>query len=149
MLLSCILTREEDYVNEVPQQRLVFFTKHIAQQLEIVQPTSNLGAQMLSTLAFTLPPIKDIYGSFWSELLTIIPKTGLQATSDETLFGVYASLRILLLMRKSDIKDANDDLLDAWNENKPVLATALVDLLKQSAGKITCSQVQSVWRMKG
>ena len=107
------------------------------QQLEIVQPTSDLGAQILSTLAITLPPIKEIYGSFWSELLTTISKTGLQATSDETLFGVYASLRVLLLMRKSDIKDANDDLSDSWNENKSILAAALVDLLKQSAGKIT------------
>ena len=137
MLLSCIFGREEDYVIQIPQQRLVFFMKHLVQHLEIVKPNSILGAQITNVLAFVIPSIKEIYGSFWAELLTLIQGSGLQATNEEALFGVYTSLRILLLLRKTDIRTANDDLLDSWNESKTSLAAALVDLLKVLAGKVS------------
>ena len=131
-LVSCIFTRAQDYVNDIPQQRLVFFVQHLVGQLETNVPSSTVaGGQTMIVLSFVLPAVKDIYGPFWSVILESIQKTGAQAD----LFALHASLRLLNLLRRSYMLESNDDLLDAWTEKKTAVAEYLVNLLWQLQGK--------------
>lgn len=134
VLLSCIIHGAEDYVTEIPQQRLIFLVKHIIPQLETVQPSSALWGQITSMLTVILPPINGIYGEFWADILDAIEKGGLRDTRDESLFGINTSLRLLSLLRRPHMQEANDDLLDAWNEKKAAIGGALVVLMTQLAG---------------
>lgn len=82
-------------------------------------------------LSLVLPAVKEIYGPFWSTILEEIQKPG--ALDD--FFALYASLRLLDLLRRSYMLESNDDLLDAWSENKTAVAKHLVDLMWQLQGK--------------
>ena len=82
-------------------------------------------------LSFVLPVVKEIYGPFWSAVVEEVQKTGAQTD----LCALHASLRLLNLLRKPHMLEANDDLLDAWTEKKEAVAAWLVDLLCQLQGK--------------
>ena len=131
-LINCIFSRVQDYVNDIPQQRLVFFVQRLVGQLETSVSSSTVaGGQIMVVLSFVLPAVKDIYGRFWTVILVEIQNTGTQAD----LYPLHASLRLLNLLRRSYMLDSNDDLLDAWSEKKTSIATGLVDLLRQLQGK--------------
>lgn len=131
-LVNCIFSRAQDYVNEIPQQRLVFFVQHIVGQLETCVPSSTLaGGQIMAVLLFVLPAVKELYGPFWSAIVDEMKRTGAQTD----LYALHASLKILSLLRKSYMLESNDDLLDAWNENKTAVANWLVDLLWHAQGR--------------
>ncbi len=82
-------------------------------------------------LSFVLPAVKEIYGPFWSAILGEIEKNGAQGD----LYALYASLRLVNLLRKSYMLEANDDMLDAWSEKKAAVAKWLAGLLLQLRGK--------------
>ena len=131
-LVSCIFTTAQDYVNDIPQQRLVFLVQHLVGQLETNVPAFTVaGGQIMVVLSFILPAVKDIYGHFWSAILEEIQKPGAQAD----VFALHASLRLLNSLRKPYMLESNDDLLDAWGEKKTAVAKHLVDLLWQLQGK--------------
>lgn len=131
-LVSCIFMRAQDYVNDIPQQRLVFFVQHLIGQLETSVPSSTVaGGQIMVVLSFVLPAVKEIYGPFWSAIVDKIQKTGAEAD----LYALHASLRLLNLLRKSCMLESNDDLLDAWSEKRPAVAEWLVGTLWQLQGK--------------
>ena len=131
-LVSCIFTRAQDYVNDIPQQRLVFFVQHLIGQLEVSVPSSTVaGGQIMAVLSFVLPAVKEIYGPFWSAIVDAIKQTSAQTD----LYVVHASLRLLSLLRKTYMLESNDDLLDAWSEKKTAVAEWLLGLLGQLQGK--------------
>lgn len=133
-LVSCILSRAHDYVNDIPQQRLVFFVQHLVGQLETsVSSLTVAGGQIMVVLSFVLPALKEIYGPFWSAVLDQIQNIGIGTQAD--LFALHASLKLLNLIRRPYMLESNDDLLDAWSEKKTVVAKCLVDLLRQLQGK--------------
>ncbi|CAD6588972.1 MAG: hypothetical protein ASARMPRED_003848 [Alectoria sarmentosa] len=130
-LTNCIFSRAQDYVNDIPQQRLVFFVQHLVEQLEANIPSFTVaGGQIIVILSFILPAVKEIYGPFWSSILDQIQQIGAQAD----LYALHASLRLLNLLRRSYMLESNDDLFDAWTEKRPAVASWLVDLLRQLAG---------------
>ena len=94
-----------------------------------------IGGQLMSVLATVLPEIKGVYGEFWADVLAEIEKAG-RMNNGGSLFGVYASLRLLSLLRRSYMQEANDDLLDAWNEKKAACSAALVELMTKLAGEL-------------
>lgn len=85
----------------------------------------------MAVLLFVLPAVKELYGPFWSAIVDEMKRTG--AESD--LYALHASLRVLSLLRKSYMLESNDDLLDAWNENKAAVVNWLVDLLWHAQGR--------------
>lgn len=85
----------------------------------------------MAVLSLVLPAVKDVYGPFWSAIFEGTQKTSAQAD----LFALYASLRLLNLLRRSHMLESNDDLLDAWSEKKTAVAKHLVDLLCKLQGK--------------
>ena len=131
-LVSCIFSRAQDYVHDIPQQRLVFFVQYLIGQLEVSVPSSTVaGGQIMVVLSFVLPAVKEIYGPFWSAIVDAITQTGAQAD----LYVVHANLRLLNLLRKTYMLESNDDLLDAWSEKKTAVAEWLLGLLWQLQGK--------------
>ena len=119
-LVSCILTRA------------VFFVQHLIGQLENNVPSSSIArGQIMAVLSFVLPAVKEIYGLFWSTIFDEIQQTGLESD----LYALHASLRLLTLLRKPYMLESNDDLLDAWSENKTAIAHWLLGLLRQLQGK--------------
>ena len=130
IFLNLILYLPEDYVNEVPQQRLVFFVKNVVEQMQhglLLIP--SIGGEIMKTLSVVLPAIKEIYDAFWADILDAIPQVWLHGASDEFIYGIYSSLRLLSLLKKADMQQSNDDLFDAWTEKKERIAKGLVGLM--------------------
>ena len=131
-LVSCILSRAQDYINDIPQQRLVFFVQHLVGQLESSDPLPAVASgQIMAVLSCVLPAVKEIYGPFWSAIVDEITKTGAKAD----LYAIHASLRLLSLLRKPYMLESNDDLLDAWSEKNTAVAGWLVGLMRQLQGR--------------
>ena len=130
VLLNYVLQHAEGIVEEIPQQRLVFFTKHVVNQLQ--KTSTTVRTEILKSLYFVLSPIKEIYGPFWDTILGILHETFDEPATDATLPALTAALRLLSLLRKQDMQDGNDDLLDAWTEYRALLAKRMVEL----AGKV-------------
>ena len=131
-LVSCVLSRAPDYVNDIPQQRLVFFVQHLVGQLGGSVPLPSVaGGQIMAVLSCVLPGVKTIYGPFWSAIVDEITKTGAKAD----LYAIHASLRLLSLLRKPYMLESNDDLLDAWSEKKTTVTDWLVSLMWHLQGK--------------
>ena len=131
-LVSCILSRAQDYINDIPQQRLVFFVQHLVGQLTSSVPSPSVaGGQIMAVLSCVLPAVKEIYGPFWSAIVDEITKKGAKAD----LYAIHASLRLLNLLRKPYMLESNDDLLDAWSEQKTAVADWLVNLMWHLQGK--------------
>ncbi|KAL2042416.1 hypothetical protein N7G274_004908 [Stereocaulon virgatum] len=130
VLLNCVIYRPEDYVDEVPQQRLVFFVKHVLEQCRnglLLLP--GVGGEIMKALTAVLPKIKEIYGSFWADLLDIVPHVWLGNTNDEDIYGIHSSLKLLSLLKRPDMQQSNDDLLDAWVEKRRLVVEGLVGLM--------------------
>ena len=133
--MTSIFSGTDDYVTEIPQQRLVFFVKHAIQQLELLQTNSIISGQITTALIAVLPPINGVYGEFWADILDVIANIGSQASEEKSLFCVHASLRLLSLLRKPHMQEGNDDLLDAWKEKKRATSVTLLELMVQLAGE--------------
>ena len=137
-LVSCIFSRAQDYVNEIPQQRLVFLVQHLVGELEASIPSFPVArGQIMVILSFVLPAVKEIYGPFWLAIIEEIQRVDAQAD----LYVLHASLRLLNILRRSYMLESNDDLLDAWSEKKAGIAKHLVDLLGQLEGKSSAISV--------
>lgn len=131
-LVSCILSRAQDYVNDIPRQRLVFFVQHLVGQLGSSIPLPSVAAgQIMAVLLCVLPAVKEIYGPFWLAIVDEITRTSAKAD----LYAVHASLRLVSLLRKTHMLESNDDLLDAWSEKKTAIADWLVGLMWHLQGK--------------
>ncbi len=133
MLLNCIIQGQEDMISEVPQQRLVFFVKHIDSILREVKLSHHVKTEIFKALIIILPPIKEIYGSFWAALIEFT-QTGVSASNtpnDDEVPFLHASLRLLATLHRLSTKESNDDLEDAWNENKASIANGLRALFSQ------------------
>lgn len=130
--LNAIWQNLPNLVDEVPQQRSVFFVKHMVDVLKI--PNTSIQTEILKSFHPVLPRINTIYGTFWSEIFQSI-KTALEKeiTSLELpLLGT--SLRLLALLRRQHMQDGNDDLQDAWAEYRTPIAKTLICLIAKLKG---------------
>lgn len=141
ILLNTLIRHHEDILPEVPQQRLVFLVKAVTSWLSQEFTPKPVITEVLKLLTAVFPILKEIYGSHWSDTLTFVARmwsrTG--ALSDDQLPSVHASLRFFTVINKLSSDDANDDLVDAWQDIKDSLWKGLVKLLKraQSRSRIT------------
>lgn len=135
VLLNCILQTKDDYVTDIPQQRLVFFVKHMVSELMNPSLTSVIQAEIMKALRIALVPIKEIYGSFWADIFTVLQQDLAGTVTEARLTNIHASLRLLSLLRKPQMQEANDDLLDAWTDQKHAISKSLIMLMVQHSGK--------------
>ena len=133
VFLNNILQSAPNLVEDIPQQRLVFFVKHIVEQMQ----TASMGcqAEILRALKTTLPCIKAIYGSFWDTILAFLEGTFSHAVTDDRLPRLAGSLRLLFCLQKEDMQSGNDDLLDSWTDHRSAIGKALVGLVGKMKGQ--------------
>lgn len=131
--LNSILQSAPNTIEDIPQQRLVFFVKHIVDQVQ--SSPMACQAEVLRALRTVLPFIKEIYGSFWDTILVFLESTFGHIVTDETLPMLAGSLRLLSRLQKEDMQSGNDDLLDSWTEHRPAVAKASLRLVGKMKGR--------------
>jgi len=137
VVLNAIVQHQESIADDIPQQRLVFLTKHLIPSLgEETMPAPTI-AEILKLLKTVLPIIKGIYGSHWTEILQFISTLWSESplSDDQHIPVINSSLRLHATLRSLIGNDeGNDDLDDAWKEAQIQLSMGMVNLLKHSKG---------------
>ena len=131
-LLNILIQGEDSVVERVPKQRLVFLIKHLIQCFQVGIESPGLVSETLKLLSYVMPPLREIYGSHWAEVLELL--TSLwngDLTSDEDLPVLHSSLRLFACLRSLAGSDGNDDLEDAWKELNTNISTKLIANLRQ------------------
>jgi hypothetical protein len=136
--LNTILSSQDDVVDMIAKQRLVFLIKHILPWLE-PEHDVLIKTEVAKALAYLLPGMEDIYGEHWAYGLTTM--TDIWAQIDEDAINeasiplINASLRLLHTLRKlSKSEEANDDLVDGLKDQEKEIFDGLLHLLKATGG---------------
>ena len=119
LILNCLLQRPDELAGSVAQQRVVFYVQHVVGALDLDAPPT-LTMEILRSLHTIIPVVQEIYGTFWDTILEFVYNV-LAESKD-------VALRLLSIVTKSSVLEANDDLLDAWKERQAQIAQAMVDL---------------------
>ena len=131
-LFNCILSREVDLTKAIPQQRTVFFVKHVVKSMAACSHACQ--TELLRVLQALLPTISDVYGSFWDELLDQLSKLLHLAQTDENLPLLASSFRMCELLGRLSTQENNEDLTDSWTEHKAALSTSFIRILVERKG---------------
>lgn len=136
LLLNAVIQKQNDIVQAIPQQRLVFFAKHIISQLAESSVSKSVASEAFKALTVILPFIKDIYGSFWGQIVdAVINRWSLLREQDDSeVPSLHASLRLCATLNKLSGEDANDDLQDIWASERRSLVGGLLALIGQLRG---------------
>lgn len=127
---------------EIPQQRLVFFVKHIISQVSKGISSLAIKTEILKILKVVLPPIKEIYDNFWARVIELVRESWIFNTqiSDDEIPNLHASLRLFSTLKRLSAEESNDDLQDTWTDEKGSLFEGLLGLLKKLQGiSLNCS----------
>ncbi len=130
-LLNCILQKQDEILQEIPQQRLIFFVQHVIR--EIRMDSFGPAVEIIRSLTVILPAINEIYGSFWGDALDFAKTMQQFPLDDVHLPGHHASLKLMSTLSKPHMLKANDDLLDAWIDRKPSIMQSLLILLEKAS----------------
>lgn len=84
VLLNSILQNHDAASESIAKQRLIFFVQHVLPWLQDKDVDFSLKAEACRALAVLLPFMKDIYGSYWSDVMTYLTHTWAEPQS----FGV-------------------------------------------------------------
>lgn len=86
----------------------------------------------MTTLAFVLPCLHEIYGSHWEESMDILSATWRETGGgDEALPLLSSSFRLFARLRSIAEGDSNDDVKDAWSERKATLSNDLTSTISK------------------
>ncbi|KAI9719726.1 MAG: hypothetical protein M1812_003214 [Candelaria pacifica] len=134
VLLNILLQHHDGMVADVPQQRLVFLVKALTSWLDQAFTPQSVVTEALKLLTAVLPPLQEIYGSHWADILTYLVQmwSRIESVNDEQLPSLYASIRLFAILKSIVGDDANDDLKDAWQDSIEALSKGLIRLLKQA-----------------
>lgn len=98
---------------------------------------TSVSSEAFKALAVILPFIKDIYGSFWGQIVdAMISAWSLPMGQDDNgVPSLHASLRLCATLNRLSGKDANDDLQDIWISERRTLVGGLLGLVRQLQGR--------------
>lgn len=138
--LNSLLYGQEGIIESIAKQRLVFFVKHVIPWLEITELGKPVKAELCRALAMLLPPMSDMYGDHWANILSSLAAAWATTAKLESSTGtdspipfVHASLKLYAQLKTlTQIEEPNDDLLDAWKETEQLVADGLINMLKNS-----------------
>ena len=132
------MQRQDGIVSAIPQQRLVFFVKHLVSQSQDNSLAPMIRTEIFRVLTIVLPNIKNLYGDFWDGTLSIIRETWLnrEDAKNSDIPLINSSLRLLSSLRTLATQESNDDLQETWADAKSLICEGLVELLKKLQGKI-------------
>lgn len=143
VVLNCILWTQEEAAAAIAKQRLIFLVKHLIPWLD-ADISQVMKAEVCKLLSQLLPPMADMYGEHWEQILTFLVGFWNASTRDsesaesqegQTLF-LNASLRLYGTVEKlSKSEEVNEDLAEAFKDRRDSLRDGLVNLLKTAEGK--------------
>ncbi|KAL1988798.1 hypothetical protein VTN96DRAFT_7682 [Rasamsonia emersonii] len=129
-LLNILIQGEENVVESIPTQRLVFLVKHLIQCLQSGVESINIKAETFKVLTVVLRLLSEIYGSHWADTIEILNTTWKETSGgDEALPALHGSFRLFASLKSMANGEGNDDLEDAWAESKAELIKNLVSTL--------------------
>lgn len=138
VILNAILQTQEDAVDGIAKQRLIFLVKHLLPLLTN-EAEPIVVVEMCKLLSKLLLGIQDMYGEHWSQVLSflvgiwsqITKQTRKPAGEEEDILLIHATLKLYSTLRKlGKSAEPNDDLVDAQNENEEQIYSSLIQLLK-------------------
>ncbi|KAI9775587.1 MAG: hypothetical protein M1835_005753 [Candelina submexicana] len=129
VLLNTLLQHHGDVIGNVAQQRLVFLVKTVCSWLSQEFTPRTVITEILKLSTAVLPFLKEIYGSHWADALTYLAEMWAKIASinDEQLPAIHASLKLYAVTKMLVGDDANDDLVDAWQEFREPLSKDVSD----------------------
>ena len=98
--------------------------------------TKSVASEAFKALTVILPFIKDIYGSFWAQIVdAMIKRWSLPIEQDDTgAAPLNASLRFCATLNRLSGENANDDLQDIWISERRSVVGGLLGLIGQLQG---------------
>ena len=136
--LDALVAERHALLEQVPRQRLVFFVKHLIKQSRTDALSSDFKAAIMRVLLPVLPLLKDLYESFWEELVHFLEQSWepIGDLSDNMAFTLGTNLRLYRTLKSLTQEPAcNDDLNDALAAKSETLDTILIKLLPNLAEK--------------
>ncbi|MCJ1388866.1 hypothetical protein MMC18_001716 [Xylographa bjoerkii] len=135
VLLNTAIKRLQDFdhLEDLPQPRLVFFVKHIVSQVQIGAPSLPITAELYKALNVVLQLIKDIYGSFWEEIMSFVTDSCSRITQEKLsdIPFTHATLRLYdTFKRLATTYDENEDLAESWAHVKAAADESLIRLMQ-------------------
>ena len=90
----------------------------------------GLKSEVIKTLSIILPALGEIYGSHWEESMDILNSV-LRGTTggEEGLPLLVSSFRLFARLKSISESDSNDDVQDAWSDQKASLFNALASII--------------------
>jgi E3 ubiquitin-protein ligase listerin len=135
VLLNLLIKREDDLVDNVPSQRLIFLAKHLISIPSFDQAPDGLQSELLSTLASILPSIKDLYGEFWHGAVSLLTQYLGSVSDAGQLAPLHSALRLHACLVSLTKGESNEDLEEELSKAKPSLETSLLEILTHFDGK--------------
>lgn len=136
--LNCIIcSKELELIAKVPKQRVVLFVKHGVNQVYKGKSSKEVINEVLKLLSALIVPIKDIYDSFWQQMIDFIDETlslPNEILDDENIPLLHATLELFTSLKTLKTQESNEDLEDAWREKEESLLNRLLNLLKECQG---------------
>jgi hypothetical protein len=142
-LLNLLIKGDDDLISNVPSQRLIFLTKHLLSIPSFVEAPAGLQAELLSTLASILPPIKDLYGDFWHDAVMLLAKYLGSITDASEIVPLHAALRFHACLFSLTGEESNEDLEEELSKVKPSFENSLLEILTHFDGKCGSSLIET------
>ena len=139
--LNCIIcSKKSELITKIPKQRVVLFVKHSISQLHKGKLPKQITSEVLKALSALIVPIKDVYDSFWQQMIDFINNTLSSPNrflDDDNIPMLHATLELFTSLKILTAEGSNEDLEDAWTEEEGSLVNKLIDLLKGCQGACT------------
>lgn len=136
VLLNSALPGPDEAPISIPQTRVIYVIKHMLEWFdeddEDIAITPALITEAFKALGKLLPLVEDMYGEHWTATIELLRDawTGCFDMADDRLPLLLSSLKLFQTVRSMIGK--NDDLDEAWVENKDDLFRVLLNILSRA-----------------
>ena len=141
--LNLLLESSEDLLRTVAPQRRIWYAKAVIAWLSPKEGTTVVRAEIYKSLKPVMSSMREIYGEHWNHVLYKIMEfwSNLSKSSPDSVETLsekipewHASAKVLQELRKLTLfDDANEDLLERWEERLPNILVSALNILKVSA----------------
>lgn len=136
VLLNSALPGPDEEPISIPQTRVIYVIKHMLEWFdeddEEIAITPALISEAFKALGKLLPLVEEMYGEHWTVTIELLRDawTGCFDMADDRLPLLLSSLKLFQTVRSMIGK--NDDLDEAWVENKDDLFRVLLNILSRA-----------------
>jgi hypothetical protein len=131
VLLNILLRGDEQLLDSVPTQRLVYLVKNLVRLLKSDITPYALISEILKLLYHVVGPISEVYGEHWEETLDVLVHLWDHGNDlNDDLPALHSSLRLHGRLQSLVKENPNEDLVEAWGRLSSNLVVGLLRVLK-------------------